>query len=82
MTKFVIIAVLLPVLFIAVVAFLMMYVVKSTNKKRQIPKSVDKSLLVSEVGICSRCGQERVLIKREASICAVCYSTLNTKKID
>ena len=82
MIKFAIIIVLIPVLAVAGIAIAMMYLVKSSNKRRKVPKSIDKSVLVSKTGTCSRCGEVRVLVKQPDSLCAFCYSSLNTKKQD
>lgn len=75
-------AVLVPLLAVGGLAYSMMYLVKSANKKRTTPKFLDKSSLVSKQGVCARCGEVRVLVKEVDSLCAFCYSSLNTKKVD
>jgi hypothetical protein len=32
-------------------------------------------------GICARCGQNRLIVKKEMNLCAFCWSSLNTKQI-
>lgn len=32
-------------------------------------------------GICSRCGQNRLIVKKEMNLCAFCWSSINTKQI-
>ncbi len=35
----------------------------------------------SSLGECARCKQRRILIKKEAGLCASCWSSINTKQI-
>jgi hypothetical protein len=32
-------------------------------------------------GICSRCGQNRLIVKKEMNLCAFCWSSINTKQL-
>ena len=35
----------------------------------------------SSLGECARCKQRRILVKKEAGLCASCWSSINTKQI-
>ncbi|HKV41865.1 MAG TPA: hypothetical protein VJX67_21855 [Blastocatellia bacterium] len=79
MVKFALIVIVIPVIVIAVLACMMIYLVKSSDRARKVPGIQDKSALVSTMGVCSKCGQTRILVKEEGSFCAFCYSSLRTK---
>jgi hypothetical protein len=36
---------------------------------------------VSSLGECARCKQHRIIVKKEAGLCAACWSSINTKQI-
>jgi hypothetical protein len=44
-------------------------------------KQSRKPEVEGKLGTCSRCGQHRIIVKKEMELCASCWSSLNTKQI-
>jgi hypothetical protein len=50
-------------------------------KKNRRPEVARPSLEKSEsLGNCARCGQQRLLMKKDEGLCASCWSALRTKQ--
>jgi hypothetical protein len=48
---------------------------KQTHKADEPDLSSDPNL-----GTCARCKQRRIIVKKEAGLCAFCWSSINTKQ--
>jgi hypothetical protein len=76
--------VLLAVIVVGSLAAAMMWMVKSRYPKG---KALDEPVLDSRltessvVGTCATCGQRRIIVKHDDSLCAFCYSSMRTKKM-
>ena len=73
----VLLIVLVLIVVLAVVGFF--YFQLQGKKRGQISKSAHEDK--SGWGICSRCGQHRLIVKKELKLCAFCWSSINTKQI-
>ena len=75
--------VVLVVISVGGLAAVMMWLVKSRYPKN---KALDEPVLdsrlteTSKVGTCAKCGQRRIIVRHDDSLCAFCYSSLRTKK--
>ena len=83
MTYVIVAIVLLAVILVASLGAAMMWMVKSRYPKN---KPLDEPVLdsrltdTSKVGTCATCGQRRIIVKHDDSLCAFCYSSMRTKK--
>lgn len=51
-------------------------------KKNRRPDSERPSLEKSEsLGVCAKCGQQRLIAQKDSGLCAFCWSALRTKQI-
>jgi hypothetical protein len=50
-------------------------------KKKQPPQADEPDLSANpNLGTCARCQQRRIIVKKEAGLCAFCWSSINTKQ--
>ena len=63
-----------------VVAFIG-YVKSQDRKKGPQPAIGDDNIESSKVDTCARCGQRRIIVDQDGTLCASCYSALRTKKL-
>jgi hypothetical protein len=62
---------------LAVAGFFYMQIKKGKSPEEKLTGIKD----VSSIGECARCKQHRIIVKREAGLCAACWSSINTKQI-
>jgi len=57
------------------------YVKVQDRKKRVRPLAVGEQSESSRVDKCAGCGEQRIIISQDDTLCAACYSALRTKKL-
>jgi len=57
------------------------FVKSESSKKNTFPTLEHDPVDPSKMATCSRCGQRRIIVKSDDTLCAGCYSALRTKKI-
>jgi hypothetical protein len=71
--------ILLPILILALAAIVFFYMqIKKGKGSEERPTGIKE---VSSLGECARCKQHRIIVKKEAGLCAACWSSINTKQI-
>jgi hypothetical protein len=73
--------VLLAVAFVLLICFsIVIFFYLQLGKKK--PSQIDKPDLSSNpnLGTCAKCQQQRIIVKKEANLCAFCWSSLYTKQ--
>lgn len=58
--------------------FAFFYIQIRRNRRKQAPRLGAEDALR---GICKKCHQHRIIIKQEDGLCALCWSSINTKQI-
>lgn len=79
-TVLVLIVVLIIIAAVPIVGF-MGYVRIQDRKKRVHPPAVGKQVESSKVDKCAGCGEQRIIVSQDDTLCAACYSALRTKKL-
>jgi hypothetical protein len=57
------------------------YVRIQDRKKRVHPPAVGKQIESPKVDKCAGCGEQRIIVSQDDTLCAACYSALRTKKL-
>jgi len=56
--------------------------VKSQDRKKGPRLAIgDDNIESSRIDTCARCGQRRIIVNQDDTLCASCYSALRTKKL-
>jgi hypothetical protein len=78
-----ILLVVLAMLIVAVlpIAGFMGYVRAQDRKKRVRSLAVGNHTESSRVDKCAGCGEDRIIVSQDDTLCASCYSALRTKKL-
>ncbi|HLG13890.1 MAG TPA: hypothetical protein VJH03_05090 [Blastocatellia bacterium] len=73
--------VLIAILVIASVGVALFWLVKSRYRDKKPPAglSLDPARTPSKIGTCAKCGEQRVIVREDDSLCAFCYSSMRTK---
>jgi hypothetical protein len=62
----------------AIAVFAFFYAQVQKNRRPEVARpSLEKS---ESLGNCARCGQQRLLVSKDAGLCASCWSALRTKQ--
>jgi len=65
---------------IAGIAFGSLRFVRANNEKKKAASQKQMSDGPENIGVCSRCGKNRIIVSVADNMCATCYSSLRTKK--
>lgn len=57
------------------------YIKSQNRKKSKLPTMAADSIDPSKIGTCTRCGEKRIIVNPDDTLCASCYSALRTKKL-
>jgi hypothetical protein len=57
------------------------YVKSRSRKKSMLPKMGDDPTASSKIDTCTSCGEKRIIVNPDDTLCASCYSSLRTKKL-
>jgi hypothetical protein len=79
-TVLILVLVLVIIAAIPVVGF-MSYVRIQDRKKRAHSIGVGEQAESSRVEKCAGCGEQRIIVSQDDTLCAACYSALRTKKL-
>ena len=73
--------VLFILLFLATVAVALFWLVKSRYRDKTVAADLklDPSRTPSKIATCAKCGEQRVIVREDDSLCAFCYSSMRTK---
>jgi hypothetical protein len=63
------------------VAGFISYVKSKDRKKGPLPAIGDDYVESSKTRTCARCGEKRIIVNEDDTLCASCYSALRTKKL-
>lgn len=74
------VAILIITILLAAAAVFAFFYLQVKNNRR--PDSERPSLEKSDsLGVCARCGQQRLIAHKDSGLCAFCWSALRTKQI-
>ena len=57
------------------------YIKSQDRKKSNRPGLGADPIDSSRVSTCTRCGEKRIIVNQDDTLCAACYSALRTKKL-
>jgi hypothetical protein len=57
------------------------YIKSQDRKKSKLRAMGADSIDSSKIGTCTRCGEKRIIVNPDDTLCASCYSALRTKKL-
>jgi len=80
----IIVLIVLALLAVGSLTFALIWLVKRHDRRKNVPATAETAVGAgssSKIGVCSSCGETRIIIKPEGGYCASCYSTLLTKKL-
>jgi len=82
MFRIILLIVLVVVVVVALpVAGFIAYVKSKDRKKGPRPAIGSDTIAASTVNTCSGCGEKRIIVNQDDTLCAACYSALRTKKL-
>lgn len=73
--------VVLAILLIGALGVALFWLVKSRYRNKTVAPDLklDPSRTPSKIATCSKCGEQRVIVREDDSLCAFCYSSMRTK---
>jgi len=80
LTTILVVVVVLVIVAAVPVAGFMGYV-KIQDRKKKLHPVVGQQAESSRVDKCAGCGEQRIIVSQDDTLCAACYSALRTKKL-
>lgn len=73
-------AILITAILVAALAVVGFFYMQISGKRREAARRAMPLEEVEGKGVCARCEQTRIIVNKEAGLCAFCWSSLRTKQ--